>query len=100
MYQLKDGDLLVVEAKAPTGDLGWRQGKGPHKNKMVQQCTREYAQTIIEAMRERAAKSPRDGKLADDLEEALKQGKLRYVVVKAEDGGSSYAGATLRECAM
>ncbi|MFF1758780.1 hypothetical protein [Streptomyces sp. NPDC058266] len=100
LYQLKDGDLLVVEAKAPSGELGWRQGKGPHKNKLVQQCTREYAETIIEAMKERAAKSLRDGKLAHDLEEALNHGKLRYVVVKAKDGGSSYAGATLQECAM
>jgi hypothetical protein len=49
-------------------------------------------------MKERAAKSPRDGVLARDLEDALNHGKLRYVLVKAKDGGSSYAGATLQEC--
>ncbi|MFJ9682803.1 hypothetical protein ACIRP2_32880 [Streptomyces sp. NPDC101194] len=97
---LGDDELLVVEAKAPSSDLEWRQGKGPYKNKMVQQCTKEYARTIIEAMRERAEKSPRDGELADQLEAALNQGKLRYVVVKAKDSGSSYGGATLRECSM
>ncbi|MFH8518289.1 hypothetical protein ACH4CE_25015 [Streptomyces gelaticus] len=100
LYLLKDGKLLIVEAKAPSSGLGWRQGKGRQKNKMVQQGTREYVETIIEAMKERAAKSPRDGKLAHDLEKALEQGELRYVVVKAKDGGSSYAGATLQECVI
>ncbi|MFE3907813.1 hypothetical protein ACFXPY_48380 [Streptomyces sp. NPDC059153] len=97
LYRLKDGTLLIVEAKAPSSDPGWRQGKGRHKNKMVQQMTREYVETIIEAMKERETKSPRDGKLAHDLKEALDHGKLRYVLVKAKDGGSSYAGATLQE---
>jgi hypothetical protein len=98
LYRLKDGKLLIVEAKAPSGELSWRQGRGPQKNRLVQQGTREYVETIIEAMKERAAKSPRDGVLARDLEEALNHGKLRYVLVKAKDGGSSYAGATLQEC--
>lgn len=97
LYLLKDGTLLIVEAKAPSSDLGWRQGKGRHKNKMVQQMTREYAETIIEAMKERAPKSPRDGELADDLKEALDHGKLRYVLVKAKDGGGSYTGGILQE---
>ncbi|WP_413754091.1 hypothetical protein NRF20_38890 [Streptomyces sp. R-74717] len=97
LYRLKDGTLLIVEAKAPSSNLRWRQGKGRYKNKMVQQMTREYAETIIKAMKERETKSPRDGKLADDLKEALDHGKLRYVLVKAKDGGSSYAGGTLQE---
>lgn len=100
LYQLKDGTLLIVEAKAPSSDLGWRQGKGRHKNKMVQQMTREYAETIIEAMKERGTKSRRDGELARDLKDALDHGKLRYVLVKAKDGGSSYAGGTLQEGVM
>ncbi|MFF3389830.1 hypothetical protein ACFYW1_02570 [Streptomyces sp. NPDC002669] len=100
LYRLKDGTLLIVEAKAPSGSLGWRQGKGRHKDKLVQQMTREYVETIIEAMKERATKSPRDGKLAHDLEEALGNGKLRYVLVKAKDGGSSYAGGTLQESVL
>lgn len=97
LYRLKDGTLLIAEAKAPSSALGWRQGKGRHKNKMVQQMTREYVETIIEAMKERETKSPRDGELAHDLKEALDHGKLRYVLVKAKDGGSSYAGGTLQE---
>ncbi|MFD4863158.1 hypothetical protein [Streptomyces atratus] len=100
LYRLRDGTLLIVEAKAPSSEPGWRQGKGRHKNKMVQQGTREYVETIIEAMKERATKSPRDGKLAHDLEDALDHGKLRHVLVKAKDGGSSYAGATLQECVI
>ncbi|MET9919554.1 hypothetical protein ABZZ04_21035 [Streptomyces sp. NPDC006435] len=100
LYLLKDGTLLIVEAKAPSGSLGWRQGKGRQKNRLVQQGTREYLETIIEAMKERAAKSPRDGELAHDLEEALNRGKLRYVLVKAKDGGSSYGGATMQECVI
>ncbi|WP_406151509.1 hypothetical protein [Streptomyces sp. NBC_01012] len=100
LYRLKDDKLLIVEAKAPSSGLGWRQGKGAHKNKMVQQGTREYVETIIEAMKERAAKSPRDGKLAQSLQDALDHGKLRYVLVKAKDGGSSYAGGTLQEGVM
>ncbi|MBB1260679.1 hypothetical protein [Streptomyces alkaliterrae] len=97
LYRLKDGTLLIVEAKAPSSALGWRQGKGRHKNKMVQQMTREYVETIIEAMKERETRSPRDGQLAHDLKEALDRGKLRYVLVKAKDGGSSYAGGILQE---
>ncbi|MFF5538790.1 hypothetical protein ACFY71_41195, partial [Streptomyces cinerochromogenes] len=100
LYRLKDGELLIVEAKAPSGELSWRQGKGRHENRLVQQGTREYVETIIEAMRKRATKSPRDGKLAHDLKEALDHGKLRYVLVKAKDGGSAYAGATLQECVI
>ncbi|MGW2181543.1 hypothetical protein ACWCXX_26265 [Streptomyces sp. NPDC001732] len=96
LYRLADDGLLVVEAKVPSSDLGRRQGKGRHQGALVQQGTREYVETIIELMKERAAKSPQDGRIAHELEQALKDGKLRYVLVKAKDGSGSYAGATLQ----
>jgi hypothetical protein len=94
LYKLGDG-YLIVEAKAPKGDLLWRQGAGPARGIMVKQGTREYVQTIIEEMQQRAGRSPRDGLLALRLLDALENHKLQYVMVKASENPGSYAGATL-----
>lgn len=96
LYKLDDGSYLIVEAKAPSGDLGWRRGSGPAKGMLVKQGTKEYVQTIIAEMQSRAARSPKDGRIALDLLKAMKTKKLQYVLVKATDHtGSSYAGAVL-----
>ncbi|MEU0112120.1 hypothetical protein ABZ313_43190 [Streptomyces sp. NPDC006251] len=96
LYKLGDGEYLIVEAKAPSGELGWRNGMGSAQGMRVKQGTREYVETIIAEMQSRAPHSPRDGRLALDLLKALKAEKLQYVMVKASDNpGSAYAGATL-----
>ncbi|MFJ4931235.1 hypothetical protein [Streptomyces sp. NPDC088736] len=89
-----NGDYLIVEAKAPKGELDWRNGAGDAARGMrVKQGTRLYVETILEEMWKRG---PEDVRIADDLSEALEKGKLQYVLVKANDhAGTSYAGAVL-----
>ncbi|MFE2566240.1 hypothetical protein [Streptomyces mirabilis] len=95
VYKLgNNGDYLIVEAKAPKGELDWRNGAGDAARGMrVKQGTKLYVETILEEMWKRG---PEDVRIADDLSEALEKGKLQYVLVKANDhAGTSYAGAVL-----
>ncbi len=51
VYKLgDDGSYLIVEAKAPSADLGWRKGAGPYEGMLVKQGTKEYLFTILEKM--------------------------------------------------
>ncbi|WP_052869416.1 hypothetical protein, partial [Streptomyces niger] len=97
LYKLDNGDYLIVEAKAPSADLGWRQGVGDTAGgMMVKQGTKEYVHTILQEMWNRGLRSPRDAELADELFDALEDKKLQYVLVKANDNpGTTYAGAVL-----
>lgn len=93
VYKLgDDGKYLIVEAKAPSGDLGWRKGSGSAQGIMVKQGTKEYVHTILTEMWKRGGK---DRTIADSLFDALEDGKLQYVLVKATDNTGSYAGAVL-----
>ncbi|WP_328874440.1 hypothetical protein OHT76_32720 [Streptomyces sp. NBC_00287] len=102
-----DGHYLIVEEKAPTGDLDWRRGRAdpedlanPHigddggaQGMRVKQGTKPYIRTILAEM---TLRGRRDGEIAKALRTALNEGKLQYVLVKANDNpGSSYAGAVL-----
>ncbi|MFG2193076.1 hypothetical protein [Streptomyces sp. NPDC048639] len=103
LYKLDDGSYLVVEAKAPSGNLIWRQGAGSAKGFMVQQGTKHYVHAIIAEMQLRSGLKTTDavgntimnGDLARDLLDALDSGKLKYVLVKANDNTGTYAGASL-----
>jgi hypothetical protein len=108
VYRTGDnGERLIVEAKAPSGDLDWRHGRadpedpanpnvgdnGGAQGMRVKQGTRLYIRTILGEMTKRGG---RDAEIATELRNALKEGKLQYVLVKAHDPvGSSYAGAML-----
>ncbi|MET7314692.1 hypothetical protein ABZX83_04680, partial [Streptomyces thermoviolaceus] len=92
LYRREDGSYLIVEAKAPQSDLIWRQGAGPAQGWMVRQGTSEYVHTIIAEMLTRKGA---DVRLAQDLLQAWKDGKLDYVLVKANENTGHYAGATL-----
>jgi hypothetical protein len=106
VYKLnEDGHYLIVEEKAPAGDLDWRQGKadpdpadptahdGGAQGMRVKQGTRPYIRTILAEMTSRGGK---DAEIAAKLRAALRDGKLQYVLVKASDNpGHSYAGATI-----
>ncbi len=93
VYKLgDDGSYLIVEAKAPSADLGWRKGAGAHEGMLVKQGTKEYLLTILEKM---WARGGQDAKIANALEEALENRKLQYVLVKAQDNPGSYTGAVL-----
>ncbi|GGW82860.1 hypothetical protein [Streptomyces lomondensis] len=105
VYELGDGQYLIVEAKAPSGDLDWRRGvadpedpanprvgdDGGAQGMRVKQGTRLYVRSILGLMTRRGG---RDAEIAADLRQALKTGKLQYALVKArKPDGSSYAGA-------
>ncbi|MER7408588.1 hypothetical protein ABT373_40705, partial [Streptomyces sp. NPDC000070] len=106
VYKLSDdGDYLIVEEKAPSGDLDWRKGKadpdpldpnahdGGAHGMRVKQGTRPYIRTILAEMTHRGGK---DAEIAADLRAALRDGKVQYVLVKAVDNaGHSYAGAVI-----
>ncbi|MFJ6778821.1 hypothetical protein, partial [Streptomyces yangpuensis] len=94
LYRLDDGtgDFLIVEAKAPGGELAWRQGAGPHANMKVKQGTIEYVRTILEEMKARGGE---DKKIADKMIPALRRQKVQYVMVQANKHTGTYAGAEL-----
>ncbi|MER5432955.1 hypothetical protein [Streptomyces sp. NPDC002588] len=94
LYKREDGSYLIVEAKAPKSDLIWRQGAGPAKGWMVRQGTSEYVHTIIAEMLTRKGA---DIRIARDLLRAWKDGKLDYVLVKANENTGSYVGSTLEQ---
>ncbi|WP_037681785.1 hypothetical protein, partial [Streptomyces cellulosae] len=94
LYKREDGSYLIVEAKAPKSDLIWRQGSGSAKGWMVRQGTSEYVHTIIAEMLSRKGA---DVRTAGDLLRAWKDGKLDYVLVKANENTGSYTGATLEQ---
>ncbi|NBE53827.1 hypothetical protein [Streptomyces boluensis] len=111
-YRMPDGEILITECKAPSADLDWRQGKadpedpahpdrgddGGAQGMRVKQGTLPYVRTIFAEMTSRGGD---DAVLAAEFREALKQGKLRYVLVKANastDG--NYAGAILENLKM
>ncbi|MEI5009094.1 hypothetical protein RB196_18985 [Streptomyces sp. PmtA] len=106
-YRLEDDGILIVEDKAPGNDLDWRQGRAdpedptrPHlgddggaAGMRVKQGTLLYLRTIMAEMTKRGG---RDAELALEFRNALKAGKLKYVLVKAkEPDGSLYAGAVV-----
>ncbi|MEC4569609.1 hypothetical protein [Streptomyces virginiae] len=94
LYRLDDGtgDFLIVEAKAPGGELAWRQGAGPHANMKVKQGTIEYVRTILEEMKARGGE---DKKIAEQMIPALRRKKVQYVMVQANKHTGTYAGAEL-----
>ncbi|MCY0954405.1 hypothetical protein [Streptomyces sp. H27-S2] len=106
-YRLEEGEVLIVEAKAPKGELDWRHGRadpehptnptigdnGWAQGLRVQQGTRPHIRTILAEMTRRGGD---EATLATELRTALKEGKLKYVLVKANaPSGSTCAGAKL-----
>ncbi|SHM52404.1 hypothetical protein [Streptomyces yunnanensis] len=97
LWRDKDGNLIIVEAKGPNGTLDWRQGNGElDANTKVQQGTIEYVRTVVADMKQRAFTSPGDAKYAAEIEDAIENKTLRYVLVQATENTGSYAGAELK----
>ncbi|MEU0454712.1 hypothetical protein ABZ322_17170, partial [Streptomyces sp. NPDC006129] len=97
LWQDKDGNLIIVEAKAPNARLDWRQGNGlQDSGTMVKQGTIEYVRTILADMEERAIFSPNDAKYAAQIRTAIEDKSLRYVLVQASENTGKYAGAELK----
>ncbi|MGW1428873.1 hypothetical protein ACWD6K_09655 [Streptomyces sp. NPDC002431] len=97
LWRDKDGNLVIVEAKSPNGTLEWRQGysRAGHRF-MVKQGSIDYVHTIIEDMRQRSLTSPAEAKYVSELEKAIENETLRYVLVQASENTGQYAGAVLK----
>ncbi|MFI0780608.1 hypothetical protein [Streptomyces sp. NPDC021212] len=97
LWRTKEGNLLIVEAKGPKGDLEWRRGNGDLDQGMkVKQGTIEYVRTIVADMQDRAWLSPDDGKYAAEIQAAIDNKTLEYVLVQATENSGTYAGAELK----
>ncbi|MEU6918995.1 hypothetical protein ABZ948_37840, partial [Streptomyces olindensis] len=95
VWKRADGGYVVIEAKSSVRtDLGARNLPS---GKRVSQGTREYFFDILEEMRKRGREHPSEILLADQLEAALKDGKLDYIVVKGERNAGEYAGYHTRQ---
>ncbi|NJP52644.1 hypothetical protein HCJ93_21910 [Streptomyces sp. SBST2-5] len=89
VWKHADGRIVVIEAKGGVRtDLGSR--KLPD-GRAVSQGSREYFQDILEYMKMRG-----EVKLVRDIEKALRQGKLEYVVVKGQINSGTYTGYAYR----
>ncbi|MFD1659418.1 hypothetical protein ACFSL4_14680 [Streptomyces caeni] len=98
IYRNPDGGFVVVEAKGSLkAQLGERTS---HLGNRVQQGTREYFETILQEMQHRAkrAKDPAEKALAKNLRIALLEGKVDYVLVKADaTPAGKYAGYEMKQ---
>jgi len=74
-------EFHIVEAKGGSGALGSRAIGGGMR---AEQGTLEYARSIAENMAKNS--SPKIRKLGDDLLLAIRNGKIKYVLVRAEIG--------------
>ncbi|GAA2071281.1 hypothetical protein GCM10009780_03210 [Actinomadura alba] len=87
---------VVVEAKSPNADLGLRRGPDA---KLLEQGHPDYFKSILREMRRRGGD---ERALADDLQEALEDRKLDYVMSRAhvkidpKTGNHAYDGYTLK----
>jgi hypothetical protein len=89
VWKHEDGRIVVVEAKSSPGtELGSRTLPN---SKKVSQGSREYFDDILAAMEKRG-----EFDLVDDLEKALTEGKLEYVVVKGAKNTGTYNGYLYR----
>ncbi|MFJ9039063.1 hypothetical protein ACIRF8_21015 [Streptomyces sp. NPDC102406] len=95
LYRLDhDQGLLIVEAKAPDGKLGWRWGEATDAGRKVKQGTVEYVKTIAELMEARGGK---EAEIAAEIKRALrrKQG-LQYILVQTAHHTGTYPGADVK----
>ncbi|MFF2958477.1 hypothetical protein ACFVT1_06060 [Streptomyces sp. NPDC057963] len=99
LWRDKDGNLIIVEAKSPNGTLDWRQSNGHPSGGtfMVKQGSLDYVRTIVADMKDRVIESPGEAKYIKEIEDAIKDKTLRYVLVQASENTGTYAGAVLKD---
>ncbi|MFJ7998763.1 hypothetical protein ACIQ7D_16700 [Streptomyces sp. NPDC096310] len=102
LWRDKDGNLIIVEAKSPKGTLEWRQSNNHPSGGtyMVKQGSLDYVRTIVADMKDRIAESPGEAKYIKEIEDAIKNKTLRYVLVQASENTGEYAGAVLKYCEL
>ncbi|MEU0695663.1 hypothetical protein ABZ349_16965 [Streptomyces niveus] len=83
VYELPNGKLLIVEAKAPTARLGARLVPGGR----AEQGTVKYVEAVLKVMETRNDPLPHGGSesgLADRIAEALENGQVEYILARAD----------------
>ncbi|MFF3566737.1 hypothetical protein ACFYXQ_03030 [Nocardia jiangxiensis] len=94
VYKLPDGKYVVVECKSSVDtELGARWTRDGLR---VSQGRREYFLDILEEMRERGEEYPHELDLADELEEALNNGDVDYILVQGQRNNGEYAGYVMK----
>jgi hypothetical protein len=89
VWKHSDGRVVVIEAKSSPGtELGRRTLPG---GKQVSQGSREYFLDIMKAMSKRG-----EHEAVQSLRDALRSGKLEYVVIKGEKNAGTYTGYQYR----
>jgi hypothetical protein len=89
VWKHEDGRIVVVEAKSSPGtELGSRKLTD---GRQASQGSREYFFDVIDAMKKRG-----EFDLVEDLENALANNKLEYVVVKGQKNAGTYTGYLYR----
>ncbi|ONK12164.1 hypothetical protein [Streptomyces sp. MP131-18] len=92
IYRRADGGYVVVEAKSSTDTrLGARTLPGGQR---AAQGTRAYFEDILDRMDRRGGS---EAALANDLDLALAQGRVEYVLVQGKPNGSLYGGYEMRQ---
>ncbi|MFT2017281.1 hypothetical protein ACMA1D_15765 [Streptomyces sp. 796.1] len=97
IYEDANGRFIVVEAKGSTTTrLGYRKS---YRGRLVNQGTREYFQTIVYEMRKRAetGRNPHETRLAEELEIALYDGRVDYLLIKAKSTKGQYSGYEMQQ---
>ncbi|WP_246511840.1 toxin glutamine deamidase domain-containing protein [Kitasatospora gansuensis] len=95
IWQREDGGFVVVEAKAPSADLGDRKALN---GRQVMQGHPDYFEAILAQMKDRKGDDGTEAALARKLRAAWKAGKLDYVMVKAKvDGQNGYDGYLMKQ---
>ncbi|NJQ03885.1 hypothetical protein [Streptomyces zingiberis] len=91
IWRRPDGGFVVVETKGSlTAQLGTCWGHGVCQR--VMQGTHTHFTTIVDQMKSCAHKFPEEASLAQQLELAILDGKVDYVLVKADVADGKYAG--------
>lgn len=90
VWKTPDGRYVVIEAKSSVDtELGARNLPDGRR---ASQGTREYFNDIIRLMEERG-----EDELAEDLMNALDDGRLDYILVKGNKNTGEYAGYTMAQ---
>lgn len=86
----RDGDrFIVVEAKS---HVDTRLGERLVKGSRYSQGSRTYFLDILDQMKKRKREFPSEGKLSTDPRDALRDGRVDYVVVRGQDNAGTYTG--------
>ncbi|MEU0146371.1 hypothetical protein ABZ119_10480 [Streptomyces sp. NPDC006288] len=91
----RDGNrYVVVEAKS---HVDTRLGERLVRGARFSQGSRTYFLDILEQMKKRRRNFPSEGTLATELRQALRDGRVDYIVVRGQDNAGTYTGYSMKQ---